>query len=70
MSKDVKDFLGKIEWEGGVYEAIEYGVDERTYELPAELKEHWRALRVGMHALQAHVRFIERLLEEYEGDAA
>jgi hypothetical protein len=41
-SRNIFDLLGKIEWEGGLGAAMEYGLhDVEDYDVPDEVKELW-----------------------------
>ena len=41
----IEDFKGKIEWEGGIEEAITgYGLTSNGYDLPDDMKRDWDAL--------------------------
>jgi hypothetical protein len=43
---DIDDFLGKIDWEGGVVDALEYGLTTERYpNLPQRLRDKWVELR-------------------------
>lgn len=41
----VNDFISKIDWEGGVYGALEYGLTTRDYALPKHIKDKWNEIR-------------------------
>jgi hypothetical protein len=44
-SRNIYDLLGKIEWEGGIYEVLDYGlhvIDD--YDVPDSLKEKWEEM--------------------------
>lgn len=43
--KPSSDFISKIQWEGGISGAIDYGLDATEYELPGSVKDAWRQLR-------------------------
>lgn len=56
---------GKIEWEGGILEALEYGI--KTTEMPegdTELTEAWALLASAYEALQPLADAVEKLLED------
>jgi hypothetical protein len=42
---NIHDFLGKIDWEGGVYEALQYGLKTNEYDLPQHLVDAWNEIR-------------------------
>lgn len=44
-SNDLEDFEGKIDWEGGVTGALEYGLSSDDYNLPDEVAEKWEEMR-------------------------
>lgn len=41
----LSDFVDKIDWEGGIYGALEYGLKSRDYDLPKEVEDQWSELR-------------------------
>jgi hypothetical protein len=45
-----QDFINKIEWEGGVTEALEYGLQSEEYNLPAAVDRGWNDLRTAYAA--------------------
>lgn len=42
---NIHDFLSKIDWEGGVYEALQYGLKVSDYDLPQEVVDSWNEIR-------------------------
>jgi len=44
-SNDLEDFEGKIDWEGGVPGALEYGLSSDDYNLPDDVAEKWEEMR-------------------------
>jgi hypothetical protein len=42
---NIHDFISKIDWEGGVYGALEYGLTARDYDLPKHLVDSWNEIR-------------------------
>lgn len=44
-SNDLEDFVGKIDWEGGTYSALEYGLESKDYNLPDDVAEKWDEIR-------------------------
>ena len=57
------DFAGKVEWEGGVLEAIDYGL--HAADVPDgndQLKQLWAQLEAGIAGLNPLVTQIEQLL--------
>jgi hypothetical protein len=58
------DLLSKIEWEGGVIAALEYGI--KTVDMPegdTELEQAWRKLEDAWNALDPIVDTVEKLVE-------
>lgn len=56
---------GKIEWEGGIMEALEYGI--KSADMPPgdeELDEAWGKLAAAYQALQPLADAVEKLLED------
>lgn len=52
-----EEFAGKIEWEGGVLEALSYGLKWESCE-PGELRTMWKSLQAaydGIHPLLQNV---------------
>lgn len=70
MSKDgmtPQDFLSKVSWEGGVFEALQYGLHEDTLDdSDPDLKENWRELRLAYLDLEGLVQGIEEKMEDYD----
>jgi hypothetical protein len=58
------EFAGKVEWEGGVLDAWEYGLRADEIEEGTHLRILWRQLDELMAPLAPLVQSIERLLEE------
>jgi hypothetical protein len=64
-----RDVWNKVQWEGGILEALEYGI--RVDDLPegdAELAELWQRLEDAYDALEPIQKAIEALLEDSEDD--
>lgn len=40
-SNNLEDFVGKIDWEGGVTGALDYGLTTQHYILPEDVAEKW-----------------------------
>lgn len=58
-------FAGKVEWEGGVLDALEYGLRAKDLENPdSELGIAWRTLEEAWWAMEPLIRKAEELLEE------
>jgi len=43
-SNDLEDFVAKIDWEGGIPSALDYGLRSIDYELPEDVAEKWDEL--------------------------
>lgn len=59
------DVAGKVSWEGGIIEALEYGI--HASHMPAgddELTAAWQALEDAFNALQPLAATVGDLLEE------
>ena len=41
-----EDFIGKIHSEGGILDALDYGLTERDYDLPISVAGAWKACRI------------------------
>ena len=70
MDKLTEDeFLGKVEWEGGVLDALEYGMRaEMLIDQDSELFERWNALEKEWRRFQNFLNPVERYVEEWEED--
>ncbi len=44
-SNNLEDFVGKIDWEGGVTSALEYGLESDDYNIPDDVAEKWDEIR-------------------------
>lgn len=42
---NIHDFLAKIDWEGGVYGALDYGLTAADYDLPKDVADKWLEIR-------------------------
>lgn len=59
-----EEVRGKIEWEGGIMEALDYGL--RVTDMPegdTELRDAWDKLGTAYHELAPLVDAVERLLD-------
>jgi len=70
MSKfeDRQAVASKIGWEGGIWEALEYGI--KTDDMPegdTELAEKWEVLRLAFSSAEAAWNAVNALLPESEG---
>lgn len=62
---NIHDFIGKIDWEGGVYGSLEYGLDTRDYELPKHLVDMWNEIRDSFSELDTLVQEWYRESEKF-----
>ena len=69
-----QDFAGKIEWEGGITGALDYGLKSTRLDPddPAStpLREAWAVLEAAWNEIQPAMRAVEDILEDLddEGD--
>lgn len=61
------EFAGKVEWEGGVIAAIEYGLESSALR-PGELKDAWAGLETAYAGIEVDLQYVESLLEDLEED--
>lgn len=65
LSQEELDFLAKIEWEGGIVDALEYGLTED--DLPdCELRDLWTEVRARYQEIEPSIYRIHDLIEEAE----
>lgn len=38
---NLEDFVGKIDWEGGLTGALDYGLSTDDYDIPEDVAEKW-----------------------------
>jgi hypothetical protein len=64
----VADFVSKIEWEGGIIDALEYGLTAESLDEGEDdgLRSAWAELESMWLTVESQVRRIESLLEKYE----
>lgn len=60
-----KDFLDKLDWEGGPYELYNYGLDPEDIE-DKELRELWKKFTDLMNPASFIADELMRMLEEQE----
>ncbi|APC46374.1 hypothetical protein HWB05_gp112 [Streptomyces phage BRock] len=41
---NLEDFVGKIDWEGGLVGALEYGLSTDDYDIPEDVAEKWEEI--------------------------
>ncbi len=67
-----EEFASKIEWEGGIFEALDYGLKstdiDPTAPKAAELIEIWRELESAFHKFLPHLVKAEYAVEAIWGD--
>lgn len=67
MTED--QFLGKVEWEGGVLEALEYGLKaDALKDQDSELASRWRALEKEWRRFQNFLIPVEQYFENWQED--
>lgn len=52
MTRSSDDFWNKVEWEGGIEGAIDYGIPLDEYDIPDELKHLWIVARDALDAIR------------------
>jgi hypothetical protein len=67
MTED--EFLAKVEWEGGVVDALEYGLRaDMLKDRSSELFKLWRKLDSKWDKLKPSLAAVENYFENWEGD--
>lgn len=66
----LKDFLAKISWEGGVWDALDYGLRHTALD-PAdptntELRTIWKMLEAHHRNAQDLINAVDEIIEEWE----
>lgn len=64
MKNNVYDLEGKIDWEGGMPSALEYGIDIEDYDVSDELKAAWYEMADLFSEFEDHEANVYRLIEE------
>lgn len=68
----LRNFVAKVEWEGGVLQALDYGLHAEDLEETPEsipLREAWTALDIAYREhVQPALTRVETLLEELDED--
>lgn len=59
------DFAAKIDWEGGITDALDYGLTAEHCE-PGPLRDAWEKLELKWAAMQEEVEDVEAILEQYQ----
>jgi hypothetical protein len=63
--EDREELANKIEWEGGIIDALDYGIKtENMPEGDTELAEAWGKLEAAYHELTPLTDAVEKLLED------
>ena len=67
MNED--EFLGKVEWEGGVLDALEYGLKaEHLKDQNRTLFIQWRLLEKAWKSFQPTLGAVEQYFEDWQED--
>lgn len=65
MSMSEEEFVAKIDWEGGVMSALEYGLRQDDLEEPnTPLGHAWGELQMAYRALNPKIKVVEDLIPE------
>lgn len=59
-----QDFASKIEWEGGITEALDYGLKSVDCE-PGALHNAWKKLETKWAGIQKEMDTVQNILDEY-----
>ena len=62
ISEHDKELLEKVEWEGGILDAIDYGVRHEDFE-SQELKNAWKKVEEFYDRMFPYTRVIEEALD-------
>lgn len=62
--RPAEDFWNKVEWEGGVLDALDYGLMTYDYDLPVGVHELWSDLR----SIYDEMRPVISELDSYQDD--
>lgn len=66
-SRNIYDLLSKIDWEGGIYEVLDYGErDIDDYDVSDELKEAWADMADAYSEFETMVATVVLRLSEEE----
>lgn len=67
-----KDFAAKVEWEGGILEALDCGLSYKDLDPndpdSFELRRAWSSLEGAFEEMQFGLRDLEEIFEELEDD--
>lgn len=59
------DFLSKIEYEGGIFEAIHYGLKASECE-PGKVRDEFQKIEDAIKSVSDSIRFIDRAITSLE----
>jgi len=59
-----QEFANKILWEGGIYGALDYGLDANDYDLPPSVVSAWRDAREGFKQLESFINRFEHAAKQ------
>lgn len=69
---NMQDFIAKIKWEGGVIDALDYGLSSEdldvTDETSRKLVVMWYDAEIEWSSLASLIGEIDELIYEYEGE--
>lgn len=72
--RSLGEFINKVEWEGGILDALDYGLsyEELDPEDPVnqEFRSVWQQLQYNFGNLKDDIRKLENFMEDYESDEA
>ena len=58
---NIHDFVSKIDWEGGIYGALEYGLTPSGYDLPQNVVDAWWEIREVYESMEPLIEDFWRL---------
>lgn len=61
---NIHDFLSKIDWEGGTYGALGYGLTTADYDLPQNIVDKWKEINELFVDLEELVREFDILADK------
>lgn len=62
------DLLGAVEWEGGIGELIEHGIDIDEYDVSDEFRSKWNKAEKAYLKFASHADWLNEELYSYDGD--
>jgi hypothetical protein len=60
-----QEFMGKMDWEGGAYGALEYGIRLSDYDLPKEAEDKWCEIQEVFGEFSDLITDFYAIAEEY-----